>query len=470
MSYALIDNASLTAVQRVLGEVVARTPDTVNGDIVALESFVQAVLFYDEIVCLDNYKKEHREERETRFGFVRFIDPKSFKLEGFEAKAAGEAASIRPEIRGGEFVNDDFRELLNLLKMNMVCTWDLRSSVYYLTMKMLGQPKTEEYAKYSELSAAIFNELSDVGDTRGRWSTDVELYSSAGKQHTVAEMQKAGTEANRGLGGTTRALEMFIASLNWLSYKTIYYSLLARTLHADTFLHPIRHAYQLHWMKKSGAYGHDFTAKLVETLQEDIRGSVAAIVDDGRSVALSYDVPVFSAYLVQQAGDVRGVVDAALELKRSSDFEEVRGMLREIRNAFEDQGLKEANRGVQKWKRELEKASAHLRQEYGVETAQGISLSKIARVYNAAATVAHLPQAPELDAQLPWPDFLRWKRNSGFANVYKDIAQELTSVERLGGLRDLLAARFVIDDKHYVSPKTEDPRLRQVASEWKLPM
>lgn len=470
MSYALIDNASLTAVQRVMGEVVVRTPDTVNGDIAALESFVQAVLFYDDLVCLDNYKEEHRAGREKRFSFVKFLDPKSFKLEEVETKAAQEAANIRPEIRGGEFVNDDFRELLHLLKMNMVCTWDLRSSVYYLTMKMLGQPNTEEYAKYSELSAAIFNELSDVGDTRGRWSTEVELYSSAGIKHTLAAMTKAANEAKRGLGGTTRSLEMFIASLNWLSYKTIYYSLLARTLHADTFLHPIRHAYQLHWMKKSGAYGHDFTAKLIETLQEDIKGSVAAIVDGGRSATLSFDVPVFSAYLVQHAGDVRGVVDAALELKRASDFEEVRGMLREIRHAFDDQGLKEANRSIQKWTRELEKASAHLRQAYGVETAQGISLSKIARVYNAAATVAHLPQVPEVDAQLPWPDFLRWKRDSGFVNVYKDIVQELTSVERLGGLRDLLAARFEIDEERYVPPKTEDPRFRQAASEWKLPM
>ncbi|WP_019021523.1 hypothetical protein [Thioalkalivibrio sp. ALE23] len=470
MSYALIDNASLTAVQRAMGDVVVRTPDTVNGDIAALESFVQAILFYDDLVCLDNYKEEHREEREARFHFVRFIDPKNFKLEGVEDKAAREAANIRPEIRGGEFVNEDFRELLHQLKMNMVCTWDLRSSVYYLTMKMLGQPNTEEYAKYSELSAAIFNELADAGDTRGRWSTGVELYSSAGKRHTLAEMVNAAKEANRGLGGTTRALEMFIASLNWLSYKTIYYSLLARTLHADTFLHPIRHAYQLHWMKKSGAYGHDFTEKLVGTLQEDIKGSVSAIVDEGRTAAVAFDVPVFSAYLVQQAGDVRGVVDAALELKRTSDFEEIRGMLREIRNAFDEDGLKEANRAIQKWKRELEKASGHLRQAYGVETAQGISVSKIARVYNAVATVAELPNVPEVDTQLPWPDFLRWRRDSGFTNIYKDIAQELTSVDRLGGLRDLLAAGFEIDEEHYLPPKTEDPRFRQIASDWKLPM
>ena len=46
-------------------------------------------------------------------------------------------------------------------------------------------------------------------------------------------------KGNRGFGGTTRALDMFIASLNWLAYKSIYYSLAAKYLKADTFLHPI---------------------------------------------------------------------------------------------------------------------------------------------------------------------------------------------------------------------------------------
>lgn len=37
MSYALIDNASLTAVERAVGRVVVKNPDTINGDLVALK-------------------------------------------------------------------------------------------------------------------------------------------------------------------------------------------------------------------------------------------------------------------------------------------------------------------------------------------------------------------------------------------------------------------------------------------------
>ncbi|EKI41635.1 TPA: hypothetical protein ACHJQC_005148, partial [Escherichia coli] len=32
MSYALIDNASLTAVERTLGDILVKNPDTINGD------------------------------------------------------------------------------------------------------------------------------------------------------------------------------------------------------------------------------------------------------------------------------------------------------------------------------------------------------------------------------------------------------------------------------------------------------
>jgi hypothetical protein len=210
MSYALIDNASLTAIQRVMGQVEVKNPDTVNGDLMALENFLQAILFYDDVICIDNYKEEYKEDRSKYFDFIRFLSPKDFHLGPIDNKAQSEANTIRPEIRGGEFVDQDFRELLDLLRMNMVCTWDLRTSVYYLTMKMLGQPNTPEFHKYSEISSTIFNELSDAGETYGRWSQDARLIGSDGTIHTKEEMQKAAKERKRGFGGTTRALDMFL--------------------------------------------------------------------------------------------------------------------------------------------------------------------------------------------------------------------------------------------------------------------
>lgn len=470
MSYALIDNASLTAVQRAMGAITVKTPDTINGDLVALENLVQAILFYDELVCIDNYKQEHKEARKKEFDFVNFLSPADFQLDQIEEKAKSEARSVKPEIRGGVFSDPDFTELLELLKLNMICTWDLRSSVYYLTMKMLGQPNTPEYEKYSKLSSAIFNELSDVGNTLGRWSTEARLIGSDGTIHTKANMEAAAKAGGRGFGGTTRALDMFVASLNWMAFKSVYYSLAANYLKADSFLHPIRHAYQIHWMKKTGAFGHDFTSKLVHSLSNQLSSDVSEIIDTGRTAATSLEIPVFSVWLAAQSGDVKNVISAALEIKHEQTIQEVRGCLREIRIAFDEEGFSEANKAVKKWDKNLKSAGKDLKVRYGLDSGQGIQGSFLIKVFNSIAALKGMPQFPEFDFKVPLPEFITANASNSFSNIFKDVASELVSTERMGGYRDLLASAFVIDDEHYVPPKTEAPEFRHVSSDWKIPM
>lgn len=471
MTYALIDNASLTSVQRVMGEVEIKNSDTINGDLVALENLVQSILFYDEIICIDNYKKQFVEARSERFDFVRFINPSDFKLEGIEKTAKAEANSIKPEIRGGEFADEDFGSFIDALKMNVICTWDLASSVYYLTMKMLGQPYTEEWSKYGELSASIYSELSDVAETHGRWSEDVDLIGSDGTVHTLQDMEQALKEKSRGHGGTTRALDMFVASLNWLAYKTIYYSLSAKYFKADSFIHPIRHAFQMHWMKKSGVYGHDFTSKLIGKLSDNAQTTVSEITDYGRSSTVCMDIPIFSAWLAVEAGGPNGVIDAAYNIRNNQQFQDIRGLLKQIRIAYDEEGIGASNKLISKWETELVKASASVKGAYGMETDQGIPSSFIMNVYNSVAAVSGLPKFPTFNFSVPLPEFISNNRSTSFTNMYKDMTRELTTVERMGGLRDLLASSFQIEEgQYYGGAKTEDPRYRNYSSDWKLKM
>lgn len=468
--YALIDNATLTAVQRVSGQVLVKNTDTVNGDLVALENLVQAILFYDQLVCIDNYKEEHREARKSLFDFIRFIPPNELGLDLIEAQAATEARAIRPVISGGEFADQDFKAFLEQLRMNVVCTWDKRSSVYYLTMKMLGQPNTPEWEKYGEISSAIFNELADTKETRGRWSADVKLISSQGVEISKHEMEAAEGSSNSGLGGLTRPLELFIASLNWLAYKSIYYSLASKYLKADSFLHPIRHAFQIHWMRKSGAFGHDFTSRLVRDLSTRVSTSVADVIDAGRSVSLGIDLPIFSAWIASQTGDPSKVISTALEITKQDEFRVVREILREIRSSYDSEGIAAGNMLAQRWAKDLEAASARVKAKYGIGSGQGLQGSHFVQVINSILATKGLPSFPEIDFKVPLPEWLQSKRTSSFSAIYKDVTRELTSIERLGGIRDLLASRFNIDPDGYSSKKHEDPKYRYRSSHWKIPM
>lgn len=466
MTYALIDNATLTAVQRATGAVTVQNSDTINGDLCALENFLQGVLFYDDLLCIDNYKAEHRESRKQQFPYLRFLSPTDFGLGAVDAVAQKEAALIRPEIRGGEFVDEDFSALLEQLKMNMVCTWDQASSVYYLTMRMLGHRATDAYGKYSALNAAIFAELTDAGETRGRWSSDVKLVGSDG--HVFSRSEFSSKEAG-GFGGPTRQLEMFVASLNWLAYKSIYYSTAAKHLKADSFIHPIRHAYQVHWMKKAGAFGHDFTARLLTNLASKTSTSISEIQSHGATQTVALDLPLFSAWLTQSSGSVVNAIEAAREIRSENHFVTMRETLKAIRVAFDEQGIASGNKRITKLVDDVDRICGDLKRSYGVRSAQGIQGSFLIK---AASSVTGLfgVSLPDRDFALSTPEFMKSGSTKAFTTVVKDITQELTSMERLGGVRDLMARSFKIEGEDWCGPKVQEPRFRYVNAGWQKPM
>lgn len=467
MTYALIDNATLTAVQRATGAVTVQNSDTINGDLCAVENFLQGILFYDDLLCIDNYKPQHREARKKQFPYLRFVDPAEHELTAVDEAAKREAALIKPEIRGGEFVDEDFSALLEQLKMNMVCTWDKASSVYYLTMRMLGHQATDDYGKYSALSAAIFAELADVGETRGRWSQEVKLVGSDG--HVFSEVDFA-RKMPEDFGGATRQLEMFVASLNWLAYKSIYYSMAAKHLKADSFIHPIRHAYQMQWLKKSGFFGHDFTNRLLANLANKTQTSISEIQSHGGTQTVALDLPLFSAWMTQVSGSVPNAIMAARQIRNDDHFVTIRETLKAIRVAFDEKGLGDGNRLVTKLIGDVDKICGDMKRKYGVPSAQGIQGSFLVKAVNMMSAPFGIPAFPDREFALSTPEFMKSQATKAFTTVVKDITAELTSMERLGGVRDLMANSFVINDEKFSRPKVQNPRFLYTTSEWQKPM
>src|ERR1035437_10477385 len=70
---ALVDNATLTAAQRLLGDIKVKNLYNIDGDIEAFENLAQAILFFDEVCCIDDYKPAFRGSRAHRFDFVTFL-------------------------------------------------------------------------------------------------------------------------------------------------------------------------------------------------------------------------------------------------------------------------------------------------------------------------------------------------------------------------------------------------------------
>lgn len=467
MTYALVDNSTLTAVQRVIGQAPIRNRDTISGDLAALESFVQTLLFYDEVLCLDDYKPQHTAKRKETFSYLRFIDPSDHGLIEVAAAAKREAGNRVPRIRGGQFEDEAMKPFFEMLKMNAICTWDMRSSSFYLTLKCLGYPDTSDTDRFSKLSAAIYAELSDSAETRGHWSTQAELIGSKQQRYTPEFFKQSGSDE----AGVSHALEMFIASLNWLSYKAIFYSLAGKHFRADTCLHPIRHAYQVNWMQKSGILGADFTGKLVALMSQELQSTHESIVDVGRSSRLNLNLPLFSAWLLKEAGDPKDIPAAANELKKDPTVSAVRSLLREIRVPYDEGNLKAANQAVEKWRKGLIQAGADLRARFGVKTQQGTPLSPMIQVLNVAAAANNVPALPDFGIKIPTPTFLKSDERKAFGAMFKSITSDLVALERLGEFRDGLASRFAeAEDIQSGGVKTENPKYRWASSDWKRPM
>ncbi len=52
-----------------MGQIKTKSKDSVDTDIVALENLVQAILFYDRIIAIDDYIPKYKDERTSAFPF-----------------------------------------------------------------------------------------------------------------------------------------------------------------------------------------------------------------------------------------------------------------------------------------------------------------------------------------------------------------------------------------------------------------
>ncbi|WP_199508267.1 MULTISPECIES: hypothetical protein [unclassified Psychrobacter] len=473
MTYALVDNSTLTAVERLSGNVLTKSKDSTDTDIVALENYLQAILFYDRIVAIDDYIPKHRDSRIATFSNIDFLKKSDFNLEIIEQQAKEKADSIRPEIRGGEFVNSDFKKLIELLQTHIICTWDISSSVYHLTLKGLVNG-SEEFKKYGNLAASIFSELSDASEVGQRTSGHVALVDrygnpiSSGYKVPEARWNNGGQSS----GEASNAIKAFVAALVWLANRSVFYSLAARYLQADTFLYPIRQAYQQTYLSQTCNYGFSYAKNIVDHFSTVASEDLVSIHNAGLSVSTATTLPMFSAWLARETGDPSQIVAAAYSIRNNPEFVKAREQIREIRKLFDQSETASVNRKVLKLVTSFNKASNNLRVKYGLNTRQGFPVTKLVHVYNTYAALNALPKLPAYNFKIKLPEFIyNLTEPKGFNAVYRNLTDDLSTVWSLGEARDILGSKVNNDKQSLVyNPKQEKPEFRQMHSPFKSPM
>ncbi|MFP3526511.1 hypothetical protein SB912_28905, partial [Pantoea sp. SIMBA_072] len=89
------------------------------------------------------------------------------------------------------------------------------------------------------------------------------------------------------------------------------------------------------------------------------------------------ELPVFSAWIAKQTGDPAQIVQAAYNIRNNPEFVEAREKMREVRRLFDEQDIADANRAVSGIIQDIGQASNDIRIKYGLQTRQGIPVTKL---------------------------------------------------------------------------------------------
>src|SRR5581483_11550706 len=162
MAAVIIDNASLSAVQRLTGTAPAPNSYDAQGDYSALENLFLHLILFDDYYFVDDYKEEHRLGRASEFSFAHPIPQSSFPYGAVEAAAIQRTKQLILDIRAGKQEEGLLKDFLEEIELHVAAAWHMQSSDYFLTLKILAnEPDTSAARyKYSPLTAMIFQQLS----------------------------------------------------------------------------------------------------------------------------------------------------------------------------------------------------------------------------------------------------------------------------------------------------------------------
>jgi len=473
MSIALIDNSTLSSVQRVLGEIKVNNKNTIDGDLAAFESLLLAILFYNEFIAMDDYKPEYSEKRKKYFSFIKYINPNDFELSLVKEKAKSEANEISPTIQNGEFVDEAYKKFFELLKINIKCTWDISSSIYYLTLKMLGGQNSFEFEKYSDICHLIFSELSEISNSGEKRNYKKILLDRKGNRIIDSYKIPGAKSANGKTGGLTGALAVFIAALNWISYRSIYYTYLAEFFKAETFLHPIRQNFHVYYMGKCNRFDINFTSDLLKKYEDYSLEEIENIIASTKSCAVTLHTPLFLGYIISKTKNPQEIINFAFDLRNKKEFVQARSDFGELRNIILEQGFSpKLYRETNKLFENIKEGFNTIRRNYGISTNQGDLTSTMINSINSLSGILKFPQIPEKIKDTRVANIIsNCKSQKSFGFIYKNLSKELLNISKLGMYFDDLVKN--VKENHEsdtYNPKNEEPMYKDYHSSWKSPM
>lgn len=419
----LVDNATLSGVERITGVSQTLNLNYIDNDILCLEKLVTAILFSDQLLGVDDYKVEYRSKRLRNFDFINFSSVEAEKYSDISADAANFARSMTFSFEDSKPAGDVV-SFFESLRIDPQLRWDVWVSSEYLTLSYLvdnaKRPRYEE-----AIDSAFRNEETDC-----KLVASNDDHSPAVKVVEQPEIRDAkglvhafstSNPQYRGEDGKT-ALDRLIFGYGWAAERSHFYNAIAHMEDADVFLAPLRDAFC------ESCYRIDYPSQvsgLLQNLKEKSQQTLSSILEPSGQAQFAIRLPFFTAYLISKTDNPKQCIELALELRNRREFKECRTVFHNLSHLSSADKFKEVN-NVLKY---VDQSCAKLMKEYAVSTGNGLQFS-----LSAGFTGVSLGMSTKFD------QLFRHYKNQPFARVFRNIAQDMLNVERLGGLHDKLCS------------------------------
>lgn len=419
----LVDNATLSGVERLIGESQTVNLNNIDNDILCFEKLITAILFSDTIIGVDDYKDNFRSQRLKNFDFVDFLNIETETYDSLARDAANFAKDMVFSFDGSKPAGDVVN-FFESLRIDPQLRWDIFVSSEYLTLSFLI--KDTRNTHYEAAIDSIFrNESTDAGATSAGAGFSPNLSIEQHPEITnIKGLVRAFASSNdRYKGESSKSLlDRLVFGYGWTAERSHFYNSVAAMKEADAFLAPLRDAFCESCCRiESRSQVNSLLDKLKSRTQE----TLVKIVDASGGARFAMKLPFFTAYFISKTDNPKQCIDLALQTRNRSVFRECRVILHNLAHLSNQDRYKEVNSILGF----LEQSCASLLKEYAVTTDGGLQTS-----------ISLGLSGPSIGIGTKLTQIFRAYRNKPFARIFRNIAQDMLNVERLGGLHDKLCS------------------------------
>lgn len=412
----LIDNATLSGVERMTGMSKILNLNYIDNDILCLEKVLTAILFSDRLITVDDYKSEYRSSRLKNFDFVDFRKIDEVEYQNFSRDAASFAKEMSFSIDGSK-PSGDVVSFFEALKIDPQLRWNVFVSSEYLTLSYLLKDKKDDQHDRM-IDSAFRQEDTD----RKQVEPDIDpqpkfsVLGHSSVQDVTDFIHRLMSKNSASRGGDKGTLERMVFGYGWAAERSHFYNSVAANLGADVYLAPLRDAFCESCCRID--YRSDILG-LLENLKNKSHDTISAILEPGGQSRFVARLPFFAASLLSKTDNPSQCIDLALSLRNRQEFQEARTIFHNLQHVTPEVRRSELN-GIFEY---LEQSCSKLMKKYAVETPNGLQFSLSIGL-----------SGPTMGVSGKINTLFRAYKNRPFSRIFRTIAQDMINVERLGQL------------------------------------